>query len=214
MKVVCISDTHNQHRKLKIPECDLLIHAGDFTNQGLRHKLLDFDEWCAELPLDADKIIVCAGNHELSLERDPSLAAHAFQNSTYLLDEGVDVDGLCIYASPWQPRFMDWAFNLDRGSAELGAKWGAIPEQIDVLVTHGPPFGIGDLNRDGEHVGCELLRERIEKVRPLLHVCGHIHGGYGQYETPFGTTVVNASSCDERYQPVNPPIVIELDRKR
>lgn len=208
MRIVCVSDTHEQEAGLHIPECDLLIHAGDMTYRGDRHKLLAFDEWCAQLPLPRDRILVCAGNHELTLEKEPWLAQQAFQHCTYLLDESVERDGFKIYASPWQPRFNDWAFNLDRGSEALRQAWARIPDDTDVLVTHCPPYGYGDVTRD-VHVGCELLLERVRVVRPKLHVCGHVHEGYGLHETDFGTVVVNASTCDARYRAVNPAVVIE-----
>jgi Icc-related predicted phosphoesterase len=209
MRIVCISDTHEQERSVVIPPCDLLIHAGDITYTGDLHKLAAFDDWCETLPLPKERIVVCAGNHDISLEKTPEVAAHAFLNCTYVRDATISVDCVKIYMSPWQPRFNDWAFNLDRGSTELAAKWEAIPNDTDIVVTHGPPYGFGDLTADGRHVGCELLLQRLRQARPRFHVCGHVHEGYGLYETDFGTTVVNASVCNARYQPVNPPITIE-----
>ncbi len=123
----------------------------------------------------------------------------------------VEIDGLKIYGSPWQPRFYDWAFNLNRG-AELEEKWRLIPPDTDVLITHGPPHGILDeVERQYyiENTGCEELRKRVEMICPKLHVFGHIHCGYGQIEK-FGTEFVNASNCDEEYNPVNLPVIIDL----
>jgi predicted phosphodiesterase len=61
MRIVCISDTHEQERSVVIPPCDLLVHAGDITYKGDLHKLGAFDDWCAALPLTKDRILVCAG---------------------------------------------------------------------------------------------------------------------------------------------------------
>ncbi len=107
-----------------------------------------------------------------------------------------------------QPWFYDWAFNLERGP-EIRAKWELIPKNTDVLITHGPPIGIADLTSRGEQVGCQDLLEVIEKIRPAIHIFGHIHEGYGMI-TKGKTTFINASNCDQHYQLVNPPIENEL----
>ena len=127
---------------------------------------------------------------------------------TYLEDEEVEIEGLRLWGSPWQPWFYDWAFNLPRGPA-LRAKWDRIPAGIDVLVTHGPPHGVLDHVGRGEDVGCEELLEAVRRVRPRLHVFGHIHEGYGQLERD-GVRFVNASTCTLSYDPVNAPILFDL----
>ncbi|MCY7348663.1 MAG: hypothetical protein LH614_20935, partial [Pyrinomonadaceae bacterium] len=129
----------------------------------------------------------------------------------YLQDSFVEIENLKIYGSPWQPRFFDWAFNLMRG-AELARKWKLIPDKVDILITHGPPFGILDeVPRQYfiENTGCEELRKRVEEVRPKLHIFGHIHCGYGETEK-FGVKFINAANCDESYAPVNAPITFEM----
>lgn len=113
-----------------------------------------------------------------------------------------------IYGSPWQPEFCGWAFNLPRGPL-LAAKWQAIPEDTDILITHGPPLDILDRNRGDERTGCADLAQHVKRVRPRLHVFGHIHDSYGTLVLD-GTTFVNACACDYDYEPVNPPIVVEL----
>ena len=115
--------------------------------------------------------------------------------------------GLRIYGSPWQPRFLDWAFNLDE--PDLARKWEQIPEGIDVLLLHGPPRGAGDMTINQERIGSPSLGKRIEAVQPRLVVCGHNHGGYGRYMIG-DTLVVNAALMDDNYRPVNPPVVLEL----
>jgi predicted phosphodiesterase len=201
VKIACISDTHNLHRFVSLPDCDILVHAGDMTSIGLYEKMEDFDQWCKLLPLDKSRIIVIAGNHDFCMEPGKSRRIYKFKHCTYLFDS--------FYGSPWQPEFCDWAFNLPRYGKELKDKWHAIPKDTDVLITHGPPYEYGDLCMNG-NVGDEVLLGQLKKLNIKLHVCGHIHSGYGLYN--FGdTTIVNASVCDEEYKPVNKAIVVELD---
>lgn len=214
MKIVCISDTHNCHDQVKVPEGDILVHSGDATVNGTEREVIEFLRWFSALP-HQHKIFV-AGNHDWLFQLQPERAATSIPASvTYLQDRSAEVMGLKIYGSPWQPRFYDWAFNLNRG-AQMAEKWSLIPDDVDILVTHGPPYGILDKveTRFGaRYEGCEELRFRIEDVaasgRLKLHVFGHIHSGHGVCEE-FGVSFVNASVCDEEYQPTQPPIVIDL----
>ena len=91
----------------------------------------------------------------------------------------------------------------------MKSRWDDIPNNTDILITHGPPHGIRDFTPNNLQVGCELLRERVEVLKPLLHVFGHIHGAYGIVEMN-DTVFVNASTCTERYQPINKPWVFDL----
>ena len=211
MKIVCLSDTHNRHEEIIVPDGDVLIHAGDATIRGTEQEVEDFLVWYSGLP-HKHKIFV-AGNHDWLYENNNHRARFltANFNIKYLQDSAVEIENFKIYGSPWQPKFFDWAFNLNRG-AELAEKWKLIPDDTDILITHGPPNGILDeVPRKFfvENTGCEELRKRVEIVRPKLHVFGHIHCGYGQAEN-FGVKFVNASNCDEEYQPSQPPIVVDL----
>jgi len=207
LRIVSLSDTHSKHNRVQVPDGDILIHAGDATGRGNAAELIEFNRWLGTLPHPHK--IVCAGNHDFIFEKNYSLACGLLTNATYAQDELLEVCGLRIYVSPWQPRFFDWAFNLNRG-AEIRRKWDVIPSGLDVLVTHGPPFGILDVSGlSGEHVGCEELRAAVERVGPRVHIFGHIHHGYGVMDYN-GTRFVNASTCNERYQPLNPPVVTEL----
>jgi Icc-related predicted phosphoesterase len=174
-------------------------------NRGTLDEVEAFDAYLGSLSHTAK--IVIAGNHDWCFERTPKAARARMTNATYLEDEAVSFLGLKFYGSPWQPRFFDWAFNLDRGEP-LRRKWRLIPEDTDVLITHGPPAGFGDTNIEGEATGCVDLTEAVQRIRPGLHVFGHIHEGYGQ-STDGETTFVNGSSCDISYRPVNPPIVFD-----
>ncbi|XP_053952871.1 metallophosphoesterase domain-containing protein 1 [Anastrepha ludens] len=134
-------------------------------------------------------------------------------NCTYIEDQLVNVMGIRIYGTPWQPEFCKWAFNLQRGEACLN-KWNLIPNDVDILVTHTPPIGHGDLCCSGIRAGCvELLTTVQKRVKPKYHVFGHIHEGYGI--TSDGNIIyVNASTCDINYKPQNPPIVFDVSLPR
>ncbi len=207
MRIVVVSDTHNMHDRIEIPDGDVLVHGGDCLGHGTLEELDAFDRFLGKLP-HPHKILI-AGNHDWCFERDPRAARRLVKNAIYLEDDGVELDGTKFYGSPWQPWFFDWAFNLERGEP-LRKVWAKIPEDTDVLITHGPPHGILDRTIRGEHVGCEELLKRVDAVKPKLHLFGHIHEGYGQ-EHRGDTLFVNASTCDVRYEPVNAPVVLTLE---
>ena len=205
MRLVLISDTHNQQEKVRVPDGDVLVHAGDFTMKGTEAEVAAFGEWLGRTS-HPHKVVI-AGNHDFLFEADPDRARSLFPpNAHYLFESEVTIDGLRFWGAPWQPWFLDWAFNLQRGP-ELAAKWALIPDGIDVLITHGPPFGIGDRTWKGENVGCEELLKAVRRTKPRLSVFGHIHEGYGVHEGDKA----NPSICDERYRVVNDPIVIDLE---
>lgn len=231
MKIVIISDTHNQLGQMEIPDGDILIHAGDGTGRGREYELEDFNAELGALPHKIKYFI--PGNHDWLFQTDPIKARAIMTNAIVLIDELVEIEGLKIYGSPWQPAFCNWAFNLPRGGIDLAEKWSLIPEDVDILVTHGPPHSIMDevvhvyykpagggrsTARQGkriEHVGCELLYKRVKEIKPRVHIFGHIHYSYGKKivkweDSDKSTKFINASSCTEEYQPINKPIVIDL----
>lgn len=212
MRIVCLSDTHLRHLRgpIDVPDGDLLIHAGDGLSHGTLAELWAFAKWLDELP-HRHKVFV-AGNHDVVFEKNPDLARAALPPGViYLQDASIEIEGIKIYGSPWQPEFNEWAFNLPRGH-RLREKWNRIPRDVDVLITHGPPMGVLDPTFRAERVGCKDLRQVVERVRPKLHVFGHVHLGHGT--TKIGNILfVNAAVCTESYTPSNPPIVIELDAK-
>lgn len=211
MRLLLLSDTHTLHRALDpLPDADIVLHAGDVSGYGTLPEIADFLAWFSALP-HRHKIFI-AGNHDFGFEREAAAAeALVPAGVTYLRDSAIEIAGLTIWGSPWQPWFLDWAFNLDRGP-ELAEKWARIPEDVNVLVTHGPPQGILDLTvgRPPEHAGCADLRARLSRLPRLrLHLFGHIHEGYGQ-ATMGNCTFVNASICDLQYRPRNLPVVLEV----
>ena len=214
MLVTLISDTHDQHRSVNLPGGDLLIHTGDFMTSGYsKSQAEDFFKWMEYQ--DYDDIVFIAGNHDRIMENAPDAMKgilDGYKCIDYLEDTELVLYGdgpngdlpennIRIYGSPWQPEFYDWAFNLPRNGDVLKSKWDAIPTNTDILLTHGPAWGILDevYNRRGVHLGCELLTERIAVVKPKIHVCGHIHSGHGYYFD--GTThFFNASVLNESYE--------------
>jgi len=206
MKIVAISDTHGMYQSVEVPDADMLIHAGDITSHGTYEDLENFNEWLGELP-HKHKIVI-AGNHDWCFEWDSTKSRQILTNAIYLQDEMVEIEGLRIYGSPWQPAFYDWAFNLPRGK-ELAEVWARIPDNLDILVTHGPPYGILDqTKRDLRNVGCQDLLDAVLERRPRFHIFGHIHEGYGQHEE-LGIHFINASCNTYRYRPTQAPIVFE-----
>jgi Icc-related predicted phosphoesterase len=199
MKCVAISDTHGMYRDIDVPDGDMLIHAGDITMRGKLSEIEDFNAWLGTLP-HKHKIVI-AGNHDWGFETDPVESRSIITNAIYLQDEFVVIDGFTFYGSPWQPWFLDWAFNLQRGE-EIRKKWALIPNKVDVLITHGPVYGVLDKVITGESVGCEELKIVVDKVKPKFHVCGHIHEDYGTKEFD-DITYINASVCSERYLAIN-----------
>lgn len=205
MRLVCMSDTHGRHERLSVPEGDVLIHAGDLTGRGKAHEVEAAVEWLLDHP-HPHKVLI-AGNHDWLFQREPALARTLVQSLHYLEDSGCEIEGVKFWGSPWQPWFYNWAFNL-RTPEELQAKWDLIPADTQVLVTHSPPFGI--LDQVDEHlVGCERLLETVLRIRPRVHVFGHIHECHGRFHKD-GVLFVNASICDVAYRARQPIEIIDL----
>lgn len=205
MKICCISDLHGF--TVPVDDCDLLLLGGDY--QTKKYGWMDWRDiykpWIGSIAERGIKVIGVAGNHDWMFAKREYLIRTEW---TYLEDSGCEFNGLNIYGSPWQPRYYDWAFNLDE--PELARKWSFIPDNTDILLLHGPPRGYGDLSPFGnERTGSPSLTARIVEIQPKLVVCGHIHSGYGIYKLGE-TTIVNAAHVNELYQPTNKPIYIEL----
>lgn len=206
---------------MSIPDGDVIVHCGDASMGGGLLELMKFGKWFGGLAYDGhgfSETVFIPGNHDRIFETDQMLAREDMESQgvTVLIDEATTIGGFKFYGSPWQPRFFDWAFNLDRGP-ELAEKWAMIPNDTEVLITHGPPKGILDavVRRAGaergypgtiENVGCEDLFERVKLLPDLkLHAFGHVHEGYGR-----DGIFVNASCLDGRYSKINPPTVVDL----
>lgn len=204
MRIVAVADTHTFQADLKkVPDGDVFIHAGDLLRAGTIDELCKVVPWLRSLP-HRHKIVI-GGNHDCCFARNREAAVEALGGIMYLEDSGTVIDGVRFWGSPWQPEFNDWAFNLPRGEA-LAAKWRLIPSGTDVLITHGPPRGFGDRCGMEEREGCEDLRQAVARIRPLLHLFGHIHqdgGCWHDHETCFAN--VTTWECERG------PTVIDLD---
>lgn len=209
VRTVVISDTHGRHDGWDVPAGDILVHCGDLCARGSIDELREAADFLRGQP-HRHKVVI-AGNHDFALQDHPVEARAEMHGLTYLQDEAAVVEDIRFYGSPWQPEFFDWAFNLPRGEA-LAEKWAQIPDDTEVLLTHGPPHGHGDFvaRRGAGHVGCAELLARVGHVKPAVHCFGHIHEGAGVTQAD-GTLFVNASICDLRYRPTLPARV--LDRR-
>ena len=205
MKLVIISDTHGYHDRLTgaLPSGDVLIHCGDVSHRSDEQSVIDFARWFEQQSFE-HKICI-AGNH------DKFMSSKWFSNSInfpaiYLQDSGCEIDGIKFWGSPWTPTFFDWYWMKDRG-AEIATVWQKMPDDVDVLITHGPPADLGALSAAQRHgsvpidVGCEDLRWKVDQVKPKVHCFGHIHEGYGIRQIEE-TVFVNASYPHAKFQPV------------
>ncbi|KAI9891114.1 MAG: hypothetical protein M1814_003313 [Vezdaea aestivalis] len=198
-RIVCISDTHN-HTPV-VPAGDILIHAGDLTNNGSLSELQKAVKWLERLDFEAK--VVIAGNHDVSLDppflqqygsyfhnTNPQSSAESIallnQSSvTYLNDSLVTIrlssktgpkTQCTIFGSPYSPSRDVWAFGYSPSEAE--AQWAKIPLSSDIVVTHTPAkYHLDECH--GEALGCPALSNALWRVRPRLHVCGHVHTGRG-----------------------------------
>lgn len=198
--ISAFSDTHNKHRKMELPECDLAIFSGDFSTLGYRKELRLFLSWLSK-QTQCKKIVFIAGNHDRCFDRSMDITTGAdiwlqdmltkFGVNTsgvdndsrliYLENSSINLFGLNIWGSPITPDFdpTRWAFNKPRGRS-IKLVWDSIPDNTDIVITHGPPANILDfVNFSREYVGCKDLAERIREVKPKLHVFGHIHENFG-----------------------------------
>ena len=221
-RITFISDTHTKHNQVTkdLPGGDILIHAGDISTMGYKHEIDNFSKWFNELD-DYDTKVFIAGNHDWGFQNNLEQSMEIINSRkrvNYLQDELLMVgknydDMIKIYGSPWQPEFYNWAFNLPRMGEQLKAKWDLIPMNTDILITHGPAWGYRDkVIGQTKSLGCELLADRIKVVKPKIHVCGHIHSGYG-YVFDGDTHYINASVLNEEYYYGNKPLMVEWDPK-
>lgn len=212
MIIDCISDLHGYYPELE--GGDLLIIAGDLTAMDKPIEYQEFKAWL--LRQDYRKKVVVAGNHDNYL-LNPCKSLWVMPNLDYLCDSGTEFEGVKIWGSPWTSKFSNinpncCAFtvrNFDNADKLLDKYWKKIHKDTDILITHSPPYGILDENKNHEHVGSVTLLNRLQKIKPKLHVFGHIHEQGGKQvdwiQKGQRMTFVNASIVDENYQLVNKP---------
>lgn len=215
MTICHISDTHGSHEKIQVPICDVLIHSGDAGERALTlNEFNAFLIWFDAQP--AVKKIYVAGNHDHVMskswmnhlaENDPVaglIGKQQYQDARKLLEQYPNIkylenkdyvyQGIKFYGSPYSPTFHPdrWCFNANRGETLAGI-WGKIPSDVDVLITHTPPFGVLDYvetlseEETSHNRGCEdlmaVIKKRLFKLK--LHAYGHIHQNYGYVNVPI-----------------------------
>lgn len=210
VRAVLLSDTHNQHDKITLPSGDILIHCGDFSGTGNYKDHHNFSKWMGQQNFDLK--ICIPGNHDRYSQDQTNITKQMFKDHGVhlLIDEELEYKGKKFYGSPWTPTFGRWNWMVDRGEP-LAKKWDGIPENLDVLITHGPPHRILDVSvYTNTYCGCEALLYAVEQKQPKFHVFGHIHYYGGLRFNNANTEFVNASVCNEDYKPLNEIQVIEL----
>lgn len=217
LTVVCVADIHGCTFPV-IPPCDILLIAGDFTSaylkpfdyEGQRQYMQGpFTNWLRHAP--ARHKVAAGGNHDF-LAREEAECIRSLP-WYYLEDESIELEGLVIHGSPWTHPFFDWAYMLPE--EKLAEKWALIPDNCDLLLTHSPPYGLGDFADNGynpdPHTGSPSLRKLVDDHPTLqLHVFGHIHEGHGQGILENGAIWANASVLNDAYKAVFEPIVVTV----
>jgi len=218
-RLTFISDTHTKHDKLNgfLPGGDLLLCAGDISSRGYITELENFFKWFDGIDNYDTKVFI-AGNHDFGFQDENEKIKGlltGYKTIDYLQDERMDLfdeedQQLVIYGSPWQPEFHNWAFNLPRGE-KIKEKWDLIPNDVDILITHGPPFSKLDyVPYNNINVGCEELLLKVQQIKPKIHLFGHIHSGRNVVFSD-GTLYVNAAILNDRYEFRNKPITVDFD---
>jgi Icc-related predicted phosphoesterase len=197
MRLACISDTHGAHDLLRHkPQADVLIYAGDMGGWGKMKEVVSCINWIRDLPYKHK--IVIPGNHDWALYSNLHLGQELLgKEGHFLIDEGVDIKGHIFYGSPWTTMFCNWAFMKDEDGLEK--KWANIPSDTEVLITHGPPYGILDKTVRDDRAGSVSLLEFFVKREHKIHthIFGHIHEARGFWATSYGTKFYNVSLSEE-----------------
>jgi Icc-related predicted phosphoesterase len=205
MLIVASADSHTDHRKLQMPEkADVFIFAGDMSFfDRKKQDYVDFNDWVGELPYKYKLVI--PGNHDRRFQEKPEEIPELTSNYIFMHEKEIIINGLKFYGSGNSPWFGGWGYNCHRGK-EIAEKWKMIPDDTDILITHGPPYQILDCSEQGENVGCEELAKRVFEIKPKLHLFGHVHGCRGQCKKIGETLFYNVANDYN----INIPYVIEI----
>jgi Icc-related predicted phosphoesterase len=222
MVIKATSDLHGyEPTHEQIGECDLLLVGGDIMpvwnhEPDFQLNWLDtrWREWLRERHENgAKKIVWIAGNHDFALQKDEGdkiARSMDTEDIMYLCDEGIVVNGIKIWGFPWTPNLPGWAFQYD--SIDVDDHLEKIPDDTDILLSHGPPYGAGDKPfMSYSHVGSTELKDIIANKKIPVVVCGHIHEGFGFYKVENSKVYV-VSYLDRNYEPNNRVVEIDYDR--
>lgn len=220
MRLVFISDTHGYLRERDIPDGDVLIHCGDACSSGQAFEFTRFKDQMVWASGRFKKILYTPGNHDRCVESDPAAYREYFDgiNLKMLLHEPFEFEGIKFFGSPYTPEFFNWSFMYPREKGQ--EMWATVPDDTDVLFTHGMPYGVLDRvgriigDEEDARVGCHDLRARIAEIKPKIFAGGHLHLEGGQQIEIDGTTFINAAICDDSYKPLRTPVVIDIDGER
>ena len=206
MKLVCFSDIHADYN-FKLPKGDVLVYCGDFSGMGTLQDIAVFNTFLLDHKDDYQEILVVYGNHETASECNLAVSQALFTGCHVLTDEGITIDGVKFYGTPFTKTFYNWAFM--KSEKDLVAVYDQIPKDTDVVIAHGPPYGILDQNSWGEHCGSTAFLERMKVVKPKACIFGHIHASSGVIRLNE-TTYINASLLDDNYAMAFKPRVLEI----
>ena len=209
-KFLCLSDTHNQHDKVKMEHADVILHAGDYCNSGGIGETKAFLEWFSKQ--DSTHKILIDGNHCGLSEEQPALFKELlkeYPNITYLKDEMVTINNIKIWGRPVTPEFYDWWHMAPRGGVKMMSTLSVIPSNIDVLVTHGPPMSVLDKDPNGVHVGCVDLMHELDRIRPKVCVFGHLHNNPGTIDLR-DTKFINCAVVNNEHKVIFSPVIFYL----
>lgn len=199
MKIIALSDTHTLHWELpEPPKGDILISAGDWTGKGSPVAIEDFANWINRYVSKYKAVILIAGNHDFGMQNNKEEMLKFFHPNIHYLDhEAKIIKGIKVFGSPYTPKFYEWAFM--KPDEILAGLWQSIPDDTELLITHGPPYTILDKNVRGEHCGSKSLYQTIKDLPKLkCHIFGHIHEARGHL-TIDDVSFYNVSSLDDRY---------------
>lgn len=211
MKVTAFSDTHGLHRKVVLPKSDMLLFGGDAMTCGYKeYELIDFLEWFHEQ--DAQHKIMIAGNHDRYIENNRGMfidLLKKYPSITYLENDGDVINGLYVWGTPDSKKFCGWAFN--RTEEQLEKIFSRIPDDVDILLSHAPSYGVLDILEDGQMVGEKTLGSQLDRFTHIRrHVFGHIHCGYGIKDCQ-DYIAMNVSVVNEQYELQNKPLTFSIN---
>lgn len=183
----------------------------------------DFAEWIMSLSFNDknSKVVMIPGNHDWAFEKFDGFKEELYENTKgrlvvlineeYVFEKGSD--SLSIFGTPYCKQFFNWAFMLP--DELLQVKYSTIPYGCDILLTHDAPDinGLGTISQgfqNGVNAGNKLLATEVMEKHPRYLFCGHIHSGNHKLFEHEGIKMANVSYVDERYEPVNKILKVEI----